>query len=66
MADAMSYVNGSVEELVRRGARVARDGFPAGSMGGDGGSSEISRPTENTATAPPAHDPTGNDIREIF
>jgi len=61
-----TYVDRNVEELIRRGAHVARDGFPASSGGGNGGGTDISRPTENTAVAPPAHDPTGDDIREIL
>ncbi|WP_177225283.1 hypothetical protein [Geodermatophilus obscurus] len=35
-------------------------------MGGSGGGSDISRPTERTATAPPAFDPTGDKIRQFF
>jgi hypothetical protein len=63
--DAQIFTVRPVDELIRRGAHVARDGYPASSMGGNGGSTDISRPTENAATAPPLHDPTGNDIREI-
>lgn len=45
-----------LEEMTRRGQHAARDGYPSSSMGGDGGGTEISRPTEVTALSPPPED----------
>lgn len=53
-------------ELERRLRFAVRDGYPSASMGGSGGSSEISRPTENTAIADPARDTTGDTIRQAY
>ncbi len=64
--DALPRLRRDVEEMLRKSKHRPRDGYPSSSMGGSGGGTEISRPTENAATALPMFDPTGDKIREVF
>ena len=56
-AEAQAYVARNIEELLRRSRFNARDGYPASSMGGSGGGSDVGRPTERAAIADPIDHP---------
>lgn len=65
IADVMEALHRDIPEIFRRGEHAARDGYPSTSMGGDGGGSGISNPTEQAAMAPEMRDPIGSLIGKL-
>lgn len=64
--DTIPHMRSSIDAMLHKSKYRVRDGYPSASMGGGGGSGEISNPTANTAIADEAHDPTGAMLLEYF
>ncbi len=54
--DALPRLRRDAAAMLGKGRHRARDGYPS-SMGGSGGGTDISRPTEQTATSQSPADP---------